>query len=511
MLFSSYPFLFIFLPLALLGFFAAARLGPLAARLWVCAVSLLFYGWWHPQGLILLGCSICFNYGISTQLHGDTATARRQSMLLMIAIVANLLLLIYYKYLFPFLDVLYRQGWLSTDAGSIALPIGISFFTFTQIGYLVDCRQGLVKERGFLEYFLFVSFFPHLIAGPILHHREVMPQFADPENFRPRAGNLAVGFTLFAVGLFKKVLLADAIAPWVDWGNAHLQHIDLLTGWSVAVAYSMQLYFDFSGYSDMAIGLGFLFAVRMPLNFNSPYKALSIIDFWQRWHITLTRYVTLLIYNPLSLHIARQRQRAGLPVNRRALASVPVFAGMIALPTMITTLIAGVWHAAGLQFVAYGVLHGLYLCVNHFWRVFRKPLQGSSTEPRTNLWSVGWRWLLTYTSVLVAMVLFFAHSLSDAALLLKGMVGMNGSGFPVVPNVAVHWLYVGVLMGIAFGLPNIYQFLGSWSPALTAVGSLKFPSLAWRPALRYAVVFGLLLGVAALASEHTIRFLYFQF
>ena len=512
MLFNSYPFLFLFLPLALLGFHAAARVGPQTAKIWLCAVSLVFYACWHLEWLILLLCSIVFNYGMSSQLRGeDLPDTRRQSLLLTAAITINLLLLVYYKYLFSLLGFFHEQGWLAADAGSVALPIGISFFTFTQIGYLVDCRQGLVRERGFLEYLLFVSFFPHLTAGPILHHREVMPQFADPATYRLHAGNMAVGFTLFSVGLCKKVLLADSIVTWVDYGNAHLPRIDFVTAWSVAVAYSMQLYFDFSGYSDMAIGLGILFAVRMPLNFNSPFKALSIIEFWQRWHITLTRYVTLLVYNPLSLYVARRRQRAGLAVNRNALASASGFAGMIAFPTMITTLVAGIWHAAGLQFVAYGALHGVYLCVNHVWRLYRKPLQTSSLGRTAKTWSVFWRWLLTYLAVLAAMVLFSAHSLEDAGLLLKGMLGLNGPGFPVSPNVRSHWFYVGILMGIAFGLPNIYQFLGTWSPALTAVRALQWPALTWRPALRYAMVFGLLLGAAALSSERTVRFLYFQF
>jgi alginate O-acetyltransferase complex protein AlgI len=241
MLFNSYIFLFAFLPVALAGYYAVARLrGPRACKLWLCASSLAFYGWWNPALVILLGGSIAFNYLLSRYLVGAQKASPHQGKILFVAVATNLSVLFYYKYLFPLLYFFHAHGWANFDVRSVILPIGISFYTFTQIGYLVDCRQGMVRERNLLDYTLFVSFFPHLIAGPILHHREIMPQFANDATFRLRADNIGVGLTLFTVGLAKKVLLADSIAPWVDAGFADLQHITLVNAWSVAVGYSMQ-------------------------------------------------------------------------------------------------------------------------------------------------------------------------------------------------------------------------------------------------------------------------------
>jgi alginate O-acetyltransferase complex protein AlgI len=241
------------------------------------------------------------------------------------------------------------------------LPLGISFFSFTQIGFLVDCRQGQAREPSLLNYALFVSFFPHLIAGPILHHREIMPQFADPATWRLRGENIAVGSAIFLIGLLKKTLLADPLAPIASAGYADPAALTLFPAWHAALAYSLQLYFDFSGYSDMAIGLARLFNLRFPLNFNSPYQAQSIIDYWQRWHMTLTRWLMMYLYNPLALHMTRNRVRRGLPVDRNARTSLRGFVSMVALPTMVTIGLAGLWHGSAFTFVVFGLLHGVYL------------------------------------------------------------------------------------------------------------------------------------------------------
>ena len=461
--------------------------------------------------VVLLGGSIAFNYLLSRYLVGWQKGSPHRGKVLFVGVAANLSVLFYYKYLFPLLDFFHAHGWANFDAGSVILPIGISFYTFTQIGYLVDCRQDLVRERNLLDYTLFVTFFPHLIAGPILHHREIMPQFANDATFRLRAENIGVGLTLFTVGLAKKVLLADSIAPWVDAGFADLQHIALFSAWSVAVAYSMQLYFDFSGYSDMAIGLGIMFAIRMPLNFNSPYRSMSIIAFWQRWHMTLTRYATLLVYNPLSLRVARFRQRKGWPQGRRAALTGPGFATTIAFPTIATTVLVGVWHGAGLQFVLYGILHGAYLCANHAWRLFFKPFVAPPVLKAPALYSILWRGMLTYGAVLIAMTLFRARSVSDAISLVSGMCGIHGAGLPLAGTVYVHTGFVLFLAVIAFGFPNIYQILGRWSPALNAVKALPARLPTWQPTWANAAAFGVLLAVAVLYSQRAVRFLYFQF
>jgi alginate O-acetyltransferase complex protein AlgI len=548
MLFNSNVFLFGFLPLAILGFYWAARGGGVqAAKVWLCLASFFFYGWWNPAFLLLLVGSIAFNYTVSRFLDdSDNDAGRRQSWLLGAGIAANLLLLFYYKYLFALLGFFHRLGWNAGDFGSVILPIGISFFTFTQIGYLVDCRQGLVRERGLLNYVLFVTFFPHLIAGPILHHREIMPQFADEATYRFNAEKMASGLTLFAFGLFKKVMLADEIAPWAEHGFAHTAGIPFVQAWSVALSYSMQLYFDFSGYSDMAIGLGIMFGVKLPLNFNSPYKSSSVIEFWQRWHMTLTRYLTLLLYNPISLAIARRRQERGLPSGRQAAATPMGFMSMIVFPTMVTMFLAGIWHGAGFQFIVYGLLFGTYLCINHAWRTLYPPATKKSQQIQSfSLWGSLWPVALTYLAVLVTQVFFRADSAGNALDLLAGMVGVHSSGFPLpIPlndlqylGNAQHWvidhglvfvapreaynsltiplatnlMLVLGLAAIAFAAPNVYQIMGDWSPALTKVKASPRWPLHWSPTLPWALGVAVMMFLACQHFDRPARFLYFQF
>jgi alginate O-acetyltransferase complex protein AlgI len=514
MLFNSSVFLYAFLPISLIGFYLLAQRGHIAsAKVWLCTASFFFYGWWNPIFVLLLAGSIAFNYSVSIFL--TDRPDRRQTLLLACGIAVNLLLLFYYKYFAPLVHFLHGIGLIRANMGSILLPLGISFFTFTQIGYLVDCRQGLVKERGLLNFVLFVTFFPHLIAGPILHHREVMPQFANPATFRFKTENLAVGLALFACGLFKKVMLADSIAPWAETGFAHPHGMDLIQSWSVAIAYSMQLYFDFSGYSDMAIALGIMFGIKMPLNFNSPYKALSIIDFWQRWHMTLTRYLTLLLYNPIALWAARRRQAKGLLSGQKAAHTPSGFVTMIIFPTMVTMVLAGVWHGAGFQFLIFGALHGSYLCINHAWRIFRPPVkQPMPSTGITQLWSGFWPVALTYLAVLVSQIFFRAASSGDAVALLAGMGGANGLGVGASVD---QWRLAGnILLGlglavIAFCAPNAYQILGDRSPALTKVRGALPPAKQWQPTIRWAVACGLLLFFASLRFDQAAQFLYYQF
>ncbi len=233
-------------------------------------------------------------------------------------------------------------------------PLGISFFTFTQIGYLLDCRNGLARDRSPLNYTLFVAFFPHLIAGPILHNREIMPQFADAATYRYSAHNLAAGLGIFLLGLLKKCLLADPCAAVVGPGFANPDALTFFPAWQVALSYSLQLYFDFSGYSDMAIGLARMFNVRFPLNFNSPYKARSVIEYWQRWHMTLTRYLNLCLYDPLALAITRRRRARGQSTRREAQATPLGFAQMVLLPIFVTMTLAGIRHGSGPTFLVFG-------------------------------------------------------------------------------------------------------------------------------------------------------------
>ena len=456
------------------------------------------------------------------------------------ALACNLAALFYYKYAYAVAASLLAHGVLRTSwMDNVLLPLGISFFTFTQIGFLIDCRGGSVRDRGLIDYILFVTFFPHLIAGPVLHHREIMPQFARAETYRLDMSNLGLGLALFFIGLFKKGLIADPISGYAIPGFADPASLGFFGAWASALAYSLQLYFDFSGYSDMAIGIALMCNVRFPFNFNSPYKARNIVDFWQRWHMTLTRWLTLYLYNPLALAMTRRRMARGRPVGRAATAHPGAFASSVALPLFVTMALAGVWHGAGLQFLVFGVLHACYLTVNHAWRVFG-PKAVQRAWLRTRAWSVICL-LITYLAVLVAQVFFRAHSASDAMTMLATMGGLHGVdlSFPVphwLPErmgPAGAWLQAHawiapvsshesgtvmerevfallLLYGIVCLAPNSQQIVG-------LQGSGAEP--AWHPArrwrLRLDLGWGVLIGLIAFLAIMSIgaksEFLYFQF
>ncbi|MEM5389102.1 MBOAT family O-acyltransferase [Paraburkholderia phymatum] len=538
MLFNSFIFLTLFLPPALAGYYLLGRRTPRAAAAWLCGVSIVFYGWWTPAFVGLLLGSIAFNYAMSHVIAAAPVNSARRRWLLHLAIIADLALLVRYKYLASLLTALVHAsgivpaGWLAQGMHDVVLPLGISFFTFTQIGYLLDCNAGIVKERDALGYMQFVTFFPHLIAGPILHHKEMMTHFAQPETYRLRAENLSVGAFMFTIGLAKKVLLADTIAPYADAGFAAPHELQWLAAWATCLAYALQLYFDFSGYSDMAMGLAKMFGVRFPLNFNSPFKAASIIDFWQRWHMTLTRYLTAYLYYPMAMRINRSRASRGLPIGRHAQRSLSGFLSTVAVPTFYTMALAGMWHGAGWQYLIYGLLHGTYLAVNHAYRARRAAApsatgtasKGGFGERARHVGNV----LLTFTTVLVAFAFFRAHGVGDALALLQGMAGLHGIESPEWPawgtanmDVFDGWhlvmgrstlaLQLGVLLAIAWGMPNSHQLMGRFSPALERAAERLPSALAWRPSLRWTLVMFGVLAVCLAQLHGEVRFLYFQF
>jgi D-alanyl-lipoteichoic acid acyltransferase DltB (MBOAT superfamily) len=554
MLFNSYTFIFVFLPVTLLGFYMTARLGRRFAALWLVAASVFFYGWWNPKFVVLLLGSIAFNYTMS-RLVAAAGTARpgRQSALLAAGITGNLLLLFFYKYMFALMGFL---GLLDALPGSwaqgVILPLGISFFTFTQIGYLVDSKEGMVKQHGPLDFLLFVTFFPHLIAGPILHNQEMIPQFADPATYRFRLENLTVGFSLFVIGLCKKVVIADPLGQIADPGFSAPHALASFGAWQTVLSYSLQLYFDFSGYSDMAIGIARMFGIRFPLNFNSPYKARSIIDFWQRWHMTLTRYLNLYLYNPIALRITRRRMARGLGVSRAATRNWRSFASMTMLPTFFTMLLAGVWHGAGFQFFIFGLLHAVYLSVNHAWRVFgpaakkgKNAGKGKAPPPEPGL---GKRLagiglgaasvLLTYSAVLVAQIFFRANSSGDAASMLGGVLGLHAAEshviLPVKLTGLLHrllgaaadsslfaysdaaqdlkaWARIAAGFAIVWCLPNSQQIMADFAPALGTIKPGRFRFLTWRPGFGWGLATAALLLLSLFNLDNVSRFLYFQF
>ena len=523
MLFNSYVFICVFLPITLAGYAIAGRINHRLAAVWLCACSLFFYGWWNPAFLIVLCGSIFFNFAVGEAILATEQRQRQQATILFLGIASNLALLFFYKYVFAIIGFMAGIGVMPESwTGKVALPLGISFFTFTQIGYLMDCRQRIVRERSFVDYVLFVTFFPHLIAGPIIHHKEMMPQFAAPETYQVTSRNVAIGLTLFVFGLAKKVLIADRMIPVVSAVFHDPAHADVVVAWLGLLSYSLQLYFDFSGYSDMAIGLARMFGIRFPVNFASPYKARSIIDFWQRWHMTLTRYLNLLLFNPIAMSMTRRRLAKGLGISRKATRNLHGFLTLTMWPTMATMALAGIWHGAGLQFLVFGLLHGVFLSINHAWRMF-----GPKDDPKAPAPGRGAVLLkglgmgaLTYAAVLLGQVFFRAESVSDGLALLGALFGHREAG--PSPAEALYWSYATAeflsrigLIAFAFALvwfaPNTQDLLADYDPALSHDRAPVAGRIKWRMTWWWALFTGALAALAITSLSGPTEFLYFEF
>lgn len=475
MLFNSYEFICLFFPVVLFVYFLLGKSSNSFALGWLSIASLFFYGYWNMSYLPLLIFSVLMNYAfagliISARTNG---LALRCKVLFFLSLVANISLLGWYKYA----DFLIRNINLIFSADypllHIILPLGISFFTITQLLYLYDCYHGTTKEHSFLRYVLFVTFFPHLLAGPILYHRQMMTQFADERLARVNWDNMAYGVMLFVIGLAKKVLIADAFIPYVNHGFAMPGEMTMLQGWLVAICYMLQLYFDFSGYSDMAVGLSKMMNITIPINFNSPYKAASLINFWQRWHISLTNAITACVYMPLVRSF------------KRPTVANAAFAAFVAF------FLVGIWHGAGWHYVVFALMHGGGMAVNHVWRHYRlwcpKPLGH----------------VLTMLYVLVAMVFFRAGSLKEAALFLRSMAGMGDGSAGVMADFAisasqmtVHFPEFVCLTGVllVFFVPNSNQLM-------------EKAELSGK----YLLATLVLLALAMFQLGGTTDFLYFQF
>ena len=524
MLFNSPLFLFVFLPVVVLGFELFGRLGRRWVIGWLALASLVFYAAWNSVFVLLLLGSVAGNYLAAALIDRCPSGSTGRKRWLILGITLNLLLLFRYKYLFHILQVLAGFG-LAMNAHPVLLPLGISFFTFTQISYLVDLAQGQAEMQGPLSYLLFVTFFPHLIAGPILHHREMMPQFSanTPDGhlrrFRLRLDDVSVGVTWFLLGLAKKVLIADRLAPQADFAFQHAGGLTTTSAITGIVVYTMQLYFDFSGYSDMALGLARIVSIRFPINFDSPYKAISVTEYWQRWHITLTRYITLYLYNPFLLQIQRRRIAAGRKISRKALATPGGFAAMIAVPTMLTMLLTGIWHGAGLQFVLFGLIHGVYLTANQAWRHFRPPVQAEPSNGALRLtMMVG-----VYLQVAFAIIFFRSASIAAAIAMLRDVLGVHGLG---TANSLLDGAMAFALFPVVWFLPNTQQILGQEStpeqplpghhtpttmPSDPAAPSPLLTRLHWRPTIGWALLMALLFFAVLANLDTNVPFLYFQF
>ncbi|MBU0631311.1 MBOAT family protein [bacterium] len=462
MLFNSYEFIFLFLPLTFfIYFYLLQKRLSVAARGFLVFSSLFFYSWWNIVYLPLILSSMLFNYIIGNSLNENFQKAKvSKRSLLFFGIISNIALLGYFKYSDFFIENINLAFHSSISLLHLALPLAISFFTFQQIAYLVDSYRGETKEYDFLNYALFVTFFPQLIAGPIVHHSEMMPQFTNRWNLAKNYKNIATGLFIFSLGVFKKVVIADSFAQIADKGFDILPVLSFNEAWATSLSFTFQLYFDFSGYTDMAIGAALLFNIKLPINFNSPYKATSIQDFWRRWHITLSRFLKDYIYVPLG------GNRKG---NFRTYGNL-----------MTTFIIGGIWHGAGWTFVFWGFLHGIALVINHIWK------------------SVGFKlpvilaWFITFNFVNIAWVFFRAKEWDDAIKVLKGMVSINVIALNSRMDLHPDWFILGFVIILAMKTTVEYS--------KQAVQKKKMAYFA-----------GILFVISMLLANHVSKFLYFDF
>ena len=514
MLFNSYVFIFAFLPAVLAGFhIIGTRINAKSAMAWLVLCSLFFYGWWNPIYLFLMLASVLVNYSLGLKLANNPS-----KLLLAFGITLNLLVLAYFKYANFFVDSINATLQTSIHLEKIILPLAISFFTFQQIAYLVDTYRKKTNQHSFLDYCLFVTFFPQLIAGPIVHHKDMLPQFRNKLFGTLKAEHLTIGISIFILGLFKKVILADhagmyatTIFEAADRGTA----LTFFEAWAGALSYSFQIYFDFSGYSDMAIGLARMFGIVLPINFYSPYKAGNIIEFWRRWHITLSNFLRDYLYIPLG------GNRNGSFNRYKNL--------------MLTMLIGGLWHGASWTFVIWGGLHGAFLIINHGWRGM--PQYASLC---TNFIFRYFGVLLTFTAVVIAWVIFRAENLETSMQIYSAMFGGNGISLPSFIGTSLgsqaemlekfgfsyQGMFSNELIGsrvllllsgmflIVWLLPNTLDIFKGHNPALgfdQYSDKNKRSFITWEPKPLIALIVAFMATIAIMFIQKESEFLYFQF
>ncbi|MFT0733823.1 MBOAT family O-acyltransferase [Ralstonia wenshanensis] len=446
MLFTSLEFIFCYLPIVLAGFVASFRaFGQKGATVWLAFASLFFYGWWSAAYVPLLLGSILFNYVSGRAIDGCRAVyPLRARWVLAVAVSCNLALLGYFKYANFFLSTISVVTERPVPILHIVLPLGISFFTFTQIAFLVDAWKGRAREPNFWSYLLFVTWFPHLIAGPVLHHGQMMPQFKNPLTYKIRSRNAAYGVVLFVIGLAKKLLIADPISNYaapVFQAAASGQTLGFQSAWTGAIAYGFQLYFDFSGYSDMAVALSMLFGVRLPINFDSPYKSTSIAEFWRRWHMTLSQFLRDYLY---------------IPLGGNRYGEVRRFVNL-----MTTMLLGGLWHGANWTFVIWGGLHGAYLCLNHGYAKIPVRWRVGTYLPKAIVRVVSIT--VTWIAVTVAWVYFRADSVHAANSMIASMAGfVDGPAWHTIFEGHRRSVFVGAVsacFAVVWFMPNSQQIV----------------------------------------------------
>ena len=521
MLFNSFAFIFGFLPLTFVITYLLGRWKQAAAKVALTLLSLGFYAWWKPIHLPLLLGSIVFNFFVGAAIQRAVAAKQRArvNLVLVFGLVVDLGVLGWFKYANFVADNANAVLHTNFTLAHIALPLAISFFTFQKIAYLVDSARGDALPMRPLDFALFAAFFPQLIAGPITHYKEIVPQINRPLFGKLIWRNVMIGLVIFAIGLFKKTVIADTLSIYANplfTDTAHGRTLDVMFSWLAAITFTLQVYFDFSGYSDMAIGLARMFGVKLPLNFHSPLRARSMTDYWRRWHMTLQRFIVAYIYQPLSL-----------PLSRFAAAhdvrGWPSFAIEFAVPIFITFVLVGLWHGAGWTFIIFGAMHGLYLCVNEAWNLRHKNLsrkrrkQGLPPLVEKKLEAVLYHGI-TLVAIGYSNVMFRAASVRDAASIWRGSIGLNGDyesnmGLQQGVELAVVILLGGVI--VAF-MPNTQQIMRRFAPAFNAEEWVDVApamlSWTWTPnwaGLLFAGV-TLFLGVMFIQRGQAI-FLYFNF
>lgn len=502
MLFTQFEFIFVFLPITFAGYFllGAATLNPLPRMIWLAGASLVFYAYWDVRFLPVIAVSVVLNYAFGYWIAGAPTGSRLRRAIFIAAIAVNLGAIAYFKYVNFGIAILNSLFHHKLRTLGVVLPLGISFFTFTQIAYLADVFGGYATERNFAKYALFVSYFPHLVAGPILHHKEMMPQFGGEASRHPSGEKIALGLSVFAIGLVKKVVVADGFSLIVGpvFQQANTGAIWPGDAWGGALAYSLQIYFDFSGYSDMAVGLSLLFGIVLPFNFDSPYKARSIAEFWRRWHITLSRFLRDYVYIPLGGNRRGESRRY--------------------LNVLATMILGGLWHGAGWTFLAWGTLHGLFLVVNHAW------LAVKSRWPKLTRWADTGAFslvslLITQIAVVVAWVYFRADGIHAAHRMLKAMAGSTRAILPGQASLVTAADLGLVALGYAacLVLPNVIAIFERWRIGIEEYHNSRpwsVLALRWRPSVPWALTASALLMVGilvGLATGNASPFLYFQF
>jgi alginate O-acetyltransferase complex protein AlgI len=465
MLFNSYEFICLYLPITLIiYFFLNKKRLIIPARLWLVISSLFFYSYWNPKYLPLLLGTILFNFYVGKILSTCSYRLFFKKSIFIFGICANVALLGYFKYTDFLLENFNFVFSYDVPPQNIILPLAISYFTFQQIAYLVDSYQGRTSEHNLLNYSLFVSFFPQLIMGPITHHKEIISQFGKPFKTRFNYNHIALGLFIFSIGFAKKILLADSLIGYGHAAFNEAQQLTMIEAWYAALSYTLAYYFDLSGYADMAIGLGKMFNINIPINFNSPYKARNFSDYWSRWHITLSRFLTWYVYVPLGGN-KKGRYRSYINI-------------------MLTFLVSGIWHGAGWTFIVWGIMNGIFV-------VIAQVMKNMNLQLNYYL-----AWFLTFIGVIIARVLFVSNNISDAFYVTYTMFDLNALVVDNLPHANLYYQtpYLVVGLFIALFLKNSHDMAQNF-----------------KPNLKYAMYTSLLLIASLITLSENVEFLYFQF